>query len=431
MKLALIIPCPQLVEPIFSIDCLHQIMAHVKDSRKKIEIGIFSKIGVRTDKTRNACVKEALEWGADWFLHLDADMIYPPDIATEYLRYADHNKVDVIGCLYFKRDEDFSPIGYIKSDSPTHPYRAVIPRFIQAGEVYKVEGLGFGGMMVARHVYDKLGDKKWAVYGKNFHIPDDTLTDRETHDLVFCKAVRDAGMSVELHGSIRPKHIGKSIVDEDYWRLHKKIDKEALVKLAMSMKVVVIMPSIKMDMANTAAEIMKIRAGMPVTIEVVEDKKKEGFVKICNRVSKDYLKKGYNLFAYTAQDAYVSKGWLLAGVMAQIEQMAGLIAFNDGKWWGQLAQFGMMTDDFIKHYGDGNMLPPHYFGNYTDVELTLIAKQNNQFAFAQDAIMMEIDPEKDKGNKKVNADDKRIFNERKLTMFDGKVTDPILVRMFS
>lgn len=431
MKVALIIPCPQLVEPIFAIQCLHEMMDYTKERRKKVEIGIFSKIGTRTDKTRNACVKEAMEWGADWFLHLDADMIFPKETIVEYLSFADKNKVDVIGCMYFKRDEDFSPIGYISSGNPTHPYRSVIPRFIREGNVYEVEGLGFGGMMVAKHVYDKLGDKKWAVYGSNFHIPDDNLPDRLTHDLNFCKDVKAAGMSIKLHGSIRPKHIGKSIVDEDYWKLHKKLDQENLIKIAMQQKVVVIMPSIKMDMANTAAEIMKIRAGMPVTIEVVEDTKKEGFVNICNRVSKEYLKKGYNLFAYTAQDAYVSKGWLLSAVMSQIEQMAGLIAFNDGKWWGKLAQFGMMTDDFMKNYLDGNMLPPHYFGNYTDCELTLIAMQNNQFGWAQDSIMMEIDPEKDKGNKRVNTDDKKTFNERKLTRFDGKVTDPILLGMFS
>lgn len=431
MKVALIIPCPQLVEPIFSIQCLHEILDYTKTHKKKIEVGIFSKIGTRTDKTRNACVKEALEWGADWFLHLDADMIFPKDIIVEYLRFASNNKVDVIGCMYFKRDDGYAPIGYISSGDPINPYRSVIPRNIREGEVYQVEGLGFGGMMVARHVYDKLGDKKWAVYGENFHIPDESLPNRETHDLVFCKSVKDAGMNIWLHGSIRPKHIGKLLVDEAYWNDHKKIDKEELVKIAIKQKVVVIMPSINMKQANDAAEVMKIRAGMPVDIEVVEDTKREGFVKICNRVSKDYLKKGYNLFAYTAQDAYVSKGWLLSAVMSQIEQMAGLIAFNDGKWWGKLAQFGMMTDEFMLHFNDGNMLPPHYFGNYTDCELTLIALQNNQFGWARDSIMMEIDPEKDKGNKKVNAEDKATFAKRKLLQFDGKVTSPELINMFS
>lgn len=431
MKIALIIPCPQLVEPLFAIQSLHEIMDYTKENRKKVEVNIFSKIGTRTDKTRNACVKEALEWGADWFLHLDADMIFPRDIITSYLSVADRSKVDVIGCLYFKRDEDYAPIGYIKSDDPTRPYRSVIPRFIREDGVYEVEGLGFGGMMVARHVYDKLGDKKWSVYGSNFHIPDDSLPDRLTHDLNFCKDVKEAGMTIKLHGGIRPKHIGKLIVDEETWRKNGRMDKEKLVQIAMQQKVVVIMPSIKMDMAQNAADVMKIRAGMPVSVEVIEDTKHEGFVKICNRVSKDYLKKGYNLFAYTAQDAYVSKGWLLAAVMSQIEQMAGLIAFNDGKWWGKLAQFGMMTDDFMKTYLDGNMLPPHYFGNYTDCELTLIAMQNNQFGWAQDSIMMEIDPDKDKGKKSVNKDDQKTFNARKLTKFDGKVTDPILIGMFS
>jgi hypothetical protein len=43
---------------------------------------------------------------------------------------------------------------------------------------------------------------------------------------------------------------------------------------------------------------------------------------------------------------------------------------------------------------------------------------------------MEIDYEKDFGGKKVNMDDKKLYNKRKKTNFDGKVFDESLLMEF-
>lgn len=383
---------------------------------------IKQQAGVRTDANRNLMVKELLEeYQVDFILHLDADMIFPPDIIERYLEANELEKVDVIGCLYFKRVHPYTPIAYTLStdkDKNIKPYRQIHPRLVERGRVYEVEGIGFGGMMVARHVYDRLGDKKWAVYGTNFHIPE-PLEDKLSHDLNFCKAVREAGMSVRLHGSIRPGHIGEILIGEDDYLKNMEIN------ITRTPDVLVIMPHINEELAQKTAKILKARAGIEAKLLLVEDKKRNGFVKVINDVVKSIKAE---LYVYTAQDVFVGKNWLYEALIAQARYSSWVTALNDGKWGGSMAQFGLVTREWIDQHGW--LFPPYYKSNYCDVEISQIAKQMNKYGYAEKSIMMEIDYEKDfKG--KVSLEDKATFNERKKICFEGLITDKQLVEQFS
>ena len=70
-----------------------------------------------------------------------------------------------------------------------------------------------------------------------------------------------------------------------------------------------------------------------------------------------------------------------------------------------------------------------YFGHYNDTELTLIAMQEGVYAFDPNIIFMEIDYEKE--SKGVNKEDKALFNRRLEHGFEGQVTRPDLLQMFS
>ena len=75
----------------------------------------------------------------DYIMWLDDDMLYPHDIIIRYLE----NDPEIIGCLYFKRAEPFSPIGYMSGKNPTKPYNAIEPQSIPSDkDVIEVDALG-------------------------------------------------------------------------------------------------------------------------------------------------------------------------------------------------------------------------------------------------------------------------------------------------
>lgn len=132
--------------------------------------------------------------------------------------------------------------------------------------------------------------------------------------------------------------------------------------------------------------------------------------------------------AYVAQDAFSGRDWLKAGVETIARNDGGLLAFNDGKWGGALAAFGMVARDWALSNYDGDLFHPSYRRHYADVELTLIAMQQRRLRYSPDALLIEVDWDKD--GRSVNIDDRVNFHRRNQTAFDRKVLDPGLRRMF-
>ena len=79
-------------------------------------------------------------------------------------------------------------------------------------------------------VYYKLGQKKWTRYGKNYHLPYPAV-DNLTHDFIFCRDVQKAGFKIELHGSIRPAHLGVKAVTEDMFYFYHEKPEQKKVKV--------------------------------------------------------------------------------------------------------------------------------------------------------------------------------------------------------
>lgn len=215
MNIAICVPSPDFIHPEFALENLPHIISYTKSNLKETDnLTLLYQTGVRTDRNRNLMLKRLLEDDIDWnyVLWLDADMIYPIDIITTYLK----EDFDIIGCMYFKRVYPYAPVAYMKGDNPLKPFKNVNPRETGWG-VYRVDGLGYGGMMVNMDLYRRMGDDKWTNYGRNFHLPYDT-EDHLTHDLEFCRVAKEKyNAKILLHGSVRPKHIGKIMVDESHW----------------------------------------------------------------------------------------------------------------------------------------------------------------------------------------------------------------------
>jgi hypothetical protein len=208
--------------------------------------------------------------------------------------------------------------------------------------------------------------------------------------------------------------------------LHKLIDSAQIEHLPpLQHEVVVVMPFISSKQAMSSAELLAARANYPFDLICIFDEHREGFVSIINRAFK-HFKSPY--FAYVAEDAFAGRDWLKMAMQSMKALDGGLLAFNDGKWHGQLAAFGLVARDWAIDNYAGDLFYADYQSHYADVEISLIAKTQNRLIYQPDAVLMEIDYEKD--NKSTNENDKRLFNQRKNSKFNQLVLDNSILNTF-
>jgi len=188
----------------------------------------------------------------------------------------------------------------------------------------------------------------------------------------------------------------------------------------------IFMPFIHPPQAKRTAETLARRAGVEGTLVSIFDLKREGFVALINQA---FRASESPFVGYLAEDAFAGRDWLKIGLDALNAQKAGLLGFNDGKWQGNLAAFGLVERGWAqKNYG-GDLFHPGYQQHYADTELTLLAKNDKMYAYNPNSVVVEVDWDKDQ--KATNALDKSLFQARAKTGFDGRVSDPQLLEMFS
>ncbi len=178
--------------------------------------------------------------------------------------------------------------------------------------------------------------------------------------------------------------------------------------------IVVIMPCIETETGQNTAEILLRRAGMTCKILVVLDSLRQGFIKTLNqtaaRVSVKYI-------VYLAQDAYPGRGWLKCAYDSLENSGKGLLAFNDGKWQGRIASFGMIRSKWVLSlYNNGCLFYPGYISHAADNELTVIARAQGMHVYNPECTLVEFDPDKDFGGS--NPVDNALFKKRFLQGFD-------------
>lgn len=189
---------------------------------------------------------------------------------------------------------------------------------------------------------------------------------------------------------------------------------------------VVAMPWVDRARALATARILATRAGAPMLLLAVQDDLGAGPVKIWNDV---LARTAGPFFAYVADDAFPGRGWLRQGIeKMRTHPDRHLLAFNDGKWFGQLAGFGLVRRPWLETIYNDALFHPGYRQHFGDTELSLIARQQSALIYDPHAILIEVDHEKDA--RPVLAADRDLFQERRSTGFEGRVRNPTLLAMF-
>lgn len=150
--------------------------------------------------------------------------------------------------------------------------------------------------------------------------------------------------------------------------------------------IAVVMPCIDTEKGMNTARNLSRRAGISCKILIVHDSQRLGFIKTLNGA---VLKISTRYIVYLAQDAYPGRDWLLNAYHTLEKSGKGLLAFNDGKWKGRIASFGMVRTEWVKSLYDGRIFYPGYQSHGADNELTVIARLQNMHEYNPDCTLME------------------------------------------
>lgn len=366
--------------------------------------------GVRTDKNRNQMVDKFLKEDFDYLLFLDSDMTYPRDM---FIKYFESGK-ELIGGVYYKRTAPYHPVLYKFSGNEGTPFSTIDPLTLPADSVVAVDGLGTGGMFIRRSVFDKLekaGQDPWFKYGDNYHLPYKTAN-QTTHDLVFCKKCREAGVDIFVHTGVKMGHLEHREVTEKDWMEYREQEVNGGDHVTIIIpaygddstdKLYRTLESIEQNTQYNDYEVKVIVDGDPdLLAKVKEDHRQfKNTQFLYSEVNQGYGKtvneaimgsKG-SYFVYLAQDVLVGSKWLAEALRVHKEAFPegdGLVTFNDGKWYGEIACHGLVHRNFIKKYCGETLFYPGYKHYHVDLELTKVARREQKLAYAYNSVVYHV-----------------------------------------
>ena len=192
MRIAICVPAHGDVKPGFALS-LFDLAAECGASLGR-NVRMFLGRGSMLPAVRNFLVEQALEWGADWLLWLDADHKFPDDVLARLLAH----DVPIVSCNYPRR---LPPLGPTAS-------RDGEPVWTEPGKgLEDVDSLGLGVCLIRRDVFLAVV-RPWF----RFDIKADGAMVSE--DVVFFRAAKAAGFAphVDHELSLEIGHIGERIL---------------------------------------------------------------------------------------------------------------------------------------------------------------------------------------------------------------------------
>lgn len=178
----------------------------------------------------------------------------------------------------------------------------------------------------------------------------------------------------------------------------------------LSGEIGIILPSIDPSKAKATAAILKARAGVGCVVIICHDVDKRGFIYVANSI---FERSRFKYVVYLAEDAFPGINWLRLAYDELEKSGKSLFAFNDGKWFGKVASFGMVRAEWArKNYPSGCLFYEGYKRHYADIELTNLARHANLLCFSPYSVLIEVDPSK--GTRWTSDEsDAALFKQRK------------------
>lgn len=203
MKLALAIPCYGDTKSKFT-QSLANMLVHTLTTKLldengdpiTIEIETFMVSSSMLTESRHRLVAEALAWGADFLLWMDADHVFPADA---FCRLWSHG-LPVVGVNYPRRAAPTAPTAAYYDGTPEAKLLYTTEEAAKAGKVEPVAHLGFGLCLMDMRIFDALQAHAEANGDGNFlplfqFTPTENKVGMIGEDVFFFRKLKDAGIS--------------------------------------------------------------------------------------------------------------------------------------------------------------------------------------------------------------------------------------------
>ena len=206
-KILIAIPCMDMVSARFA-----QSLATLK---KGGECSVSFLVGSLVYDSRNKLAALALDSEADYVLWLDSDMIFPPNTLERMLKVLEeHEEVDILSGLYFRRGQPFTPVLFSKLEiNAEGKLEFEDLKDIPEG-LFEVAGCGFGGVLMKT---DCLLDIAAKEGGGVWFTP---FIDAG-EDCAFCVRARQNGYRIFCDPSIEFGHMGYAAVTRSLYEITK------------------------------------------------------------------------------------------------------------------------------------------------------------------------------------------------------------------
>lgn len=183
---------------------------------KKVgECAVAFQIGSLIYAARNQLAVKGIEWGADYVMWFDSDMVFPADTLEKLVALAEKEKGSIITGIYFKRVAPYAPVCYKHlSLGDTCEIEDIdeIPE-----EPFEVEGCGFGCVLTPVEALagcvEQFGDMFSPINGIG-------------EDLSFCWRARQCGHKIIADPSIYLGHVGHHTIDRQFYEGYTQVMRE-------------------------------------------------------------------------------------------------------------------------------------------------------------------------------------------------------------
>ena len=164
-------------------------------------------------KARTDLALIALQEKADFILWIDSDMIFEPDLMVDLM--ADMEGRDMVAGVCHMRRAPFAPVLYSKLRQGITPAENEHEKLYDYPEkdLFKVEGCGFGCVMMRTAVVEAVVDKFHELF---------TPLPGYGEDLSFCIRARGCGFDIWADPKVQVGHKASTIVTKETFEAYRK-----------------------------------------------------------------------------------------------------------------------------------------------------------------------------------------------------------------
>lgn len=204
-KILIAIPCMDMVSALF---------AQSLTTLKKVgECTVSFMIGSLVYDSRNKLAQYAVEMEADYILWLDSDMVFRPDTLERMMKVLDeHEEIDILSGLYFKRGQPFTPVLFSKLEVVDGVLK--FEDYLDLpDELFEVAGCGFGCVLMRTEcLLDIAAQEQGGVWF--------TPKQNAGEDCSFCLRATENGYRIFCDPDIHLGHMAYTPVTKSFYKAY-------------------------------------------------------------------------------------------------------------------------------------------------------------------------------------------------------------------